>query len=468
MFVALEYHGVRHTFVIPELDHSSLPLKGCRKFHESIGKSCSPTIPVPAHGITPIGRLPSHQVAFSPMNQMESLLSSRALPVSRQLRIVAVVALAALGLIAIGWGALRAGASEPAKVAADGPTPSGLRLSAAQLGTLEIRAVAAQAFRTEEVTDGRIALNGDTATQVFSPYSGRVLRVMASPGEYVKQGAPLLLIEASEYVQAQSDLLNAAAGLKLARANEERRHAAFESKGGSLQDWQQSQADLSAAETAFAAARNRLRIFGKSDADIAKIEQAKQPEPETYVLAPIAGVITDRQVGPGQYIQAGSSTPVFTIGDLSTVWLVADVRETEAPLIQRGQAVEVHVLAYPGEVFKAKLTSVAAGVDPATRRVAVRATVANPDGRLKPEMFASFSIFTSGESIAPAVPEQALIREGDQARVWVVQQDNTLTLRPIRAGRINDGMVEVLEGLKAGEKVVTRGSLFIDRAAQPG
>jgi cobalt-zinc-cadmium efflux system membrane fusion protein len=343
-----------------------------------------------------------------------------------------------------------------------------LRLSAAQLATLEIEPVVTRSFRTEEVTDGRIALNGDTTTQVFSPYSGRVVRVMASPGESVKQGAALLRIDASEFVQAQSDLLNSAATLRLVRTNEERKHAAFEGKGGSLQDWQQAQADLAAAETAFASARNRLRIFGKSDEEIAAIENAKKPDASTHVVAPIGGVITDRQVGPGQYIQAGSSTPVYTIGDLSTVWLVADVRETDAPLIERGQLVEVRVLALPGQVFKATLTAIGAAVDPVTHRVPVRATIANTEGKLKPQMFASFSIITSGESQAPAVPEQAVVREGDQARVWVVQQSNTVTLRSIRTGRSNDGMVEVLDGLKAGERVVTRGSLFIDRAARPG
>jgi cobalt-zinc-cadmium efflux system membrane fusion protein len=107
-------------------------------------------------------------------------------------------------------------------------------------------------------------------------------------------------------------------------------------------------------------------------------------------------------------------------------------------------------------------------VDPVTRRVPVRATLTNPNGKLKPQMFASFSIITSGESQAPSVPEEAIVREGDQARVWVVSQNNALVLRSIHTGRTSEGMVEVVEGLKAGEKVVTRGSLFIDRAARPG
>lgn len=400
------------------------------------------------------------------MEKAELSLLRRALPPGKQLRIVLIVVLAAAGAIVIGW-ALRARAGEPAATN-DTTTANEVRLSSAQLATLEIQTVSTRSFRTEEVTDGQIALNGDTTTQIFSPYSGRVVRVMASPGEYVKQGAPLLRVEASEFVQAQSDLLNAAATLKLARINEERKHAAYDSKGGSLQDWQQAQVDLAAAENASTSATNRLRILGKTDAEIAAIESSKKTNAGTYVVAPIGGVVTDRQVGPGQYIQAGASTPVFSIGDLSTVWLVADVPETEAPFIERGQEVEVRVLALPGQLFKANLTAVGAQVDPVTRRVPVRATIANPDRKLKPQMFASFSIITSGESQSPSIPEEAIVREGDQARVWVVSQNDTLALRLIRTGRSSDGMVEVLDGLKAGEKVVTRGSLFIDRAARPG
>jgi len=342
------------------------------------------------------------------MEKAELSLLRRALSPGKQLRIVLVVLLAAAGAMVVGW-ALRVHASEPARTNETAATNE-VRLSSAQLATLEINTVGTRTFRTEEVTDGQIALNGDTTTQVFSPYSGRVVRVMASPGEYVKRGAPLLRIEASEFVQAQADLLNAAATLKLARINEQRKHAAYEGKGGSLQDWQQSQVDLAAAENAATTATNRLRILGKSDAEIAAIETSKKTNAATDVVAPISGVVTDRQVGPGQYIQAGAATPVFAIGDLSTVWLVAAVPETDAPYIERGQEVEVRVLALPGQTFKARLTAVGAQVDPVTRRVPVRATLTNPNGKLKPQMFASFSIITSGESQAPSVPEEAIVR----------------------------------------------------------
>jgi cobalt-zinc-cadmium efflux system membrane fusion protein len=402
------------------------------------------------------------------MDHTTSFTARRVLPLRRQAQIVLLITVITAAILILGWGASRLHAAQPTPDASASPSGGPLRLSASQLASLTVQQVSDLSFRSEQIADGRIALNSDTSTQVFSPYSGRVIRVLAGIGEHVKRGAPLFSIEASEFAQTQSDLLNATSQLKLARLGEERRHAAFDSKGGSLQDWQLAQADLASAQTALDSARNRLRIFGQSGEQIAALEHAQAADPVTNVVAPIDGVVTDRQIGPGQYLQSGSSIPVYTIGDLATVWLVAEVRETDAPLIEIGQEVEVRVLALPDRLFTAKLTAVSSAVDPVTHRVPVRATIANADGKLKPQMFASFSIITSGASQALAVPEEAVVREGDSARVWVVQSNNDLALRQIHTGRISKGMVEVLDGLKPGERVVTRGSLFIDRAAQPG
>ncbi len=192
------------------------------------------------------------------MDEPQYQVLQRPWPVRRQLRVVFIVALVACGVVLLGM--LRARAPAEHSSGSGTTTSSEFRLSNAQLSTLEIQPVTVRAFRTEELTEGRIALNGDTATQVFSPYSGRVVSVMAGPGEYVSKGAPLLRIATPEFLQAQSDLLNTSASLKLARTSEARKNAAYESKGGSLQDWQQAQADLTAAETGRAAAQNRLRI----------------------------------------------------------------------------------------------------------------------------------------------------------------------------------------------------------------
>jgi membrane fusion protein, heavy metal efflux system len=348
------------------------------------------------------------------------------------------------------------------------PSPPGtFRATAQQMKTFTVETVALHGFVSEQLTEGKIAVNGDRATPLFSPFSGRVIRVIAGPGDTVKKGAPLATVEASEFVQGQSDLSTAAVQVKLARINETRKHALYDAKGGSLQDWQQAQADLTSATTALNAARNRLRILGKSEAEIAALEGAGHIDPVATLSAPIAGVVVDRQVGPGQFVQAGSGTPVFTIADPSSVWLLANVREADSAAVHLGQEMQVAVLAYPKRTFKAHVTYVAALVDPVTHRLPVRAEIENRDGALKPEMFANFRILTGDAAESPAVPESAVVHEGDSAHVWVVQGDGLLAYRAIRTGRSSDGLVEVLEGLRPGERIVTKGGLFIDQAAVP-
>jgi len=366
------------------------------------------------------------------------------------------------------------------------PAPGTFRPTKEQWAGLRVIRVEVKAFRSEQITDGNIAINEDTTTPVFSPYSGRVTRVIARLGAQVKKGEPLMAVQATEVVQAQNDLVAALATmntarsqLRLAEANEKRQHELYLARSGALKDWLQTQAELTtaqnalrSAETARAAARNRLRILGKSANEITAQEDApntQQMNPEAVVRAPINGTVVQRQVGLGQYIASasgGASTPVYSIGDLSTVWLIANVRESDARTVSVGQPVEVRVLAYPGRVFKARLTWIAPSIDATTRRLPVRAEVENPDGALKPVMFASFSIITGGEVAAPAVPQSAVIYEGESARVWVALDDGSVAARSITVGRTNEGMVEVTQGLAAGEKIVASGTLFIDRAAQ--
>ena len=393
-------------------------------------------------------------------------IGRRAWPPGRQWRVVGVAAAVVILVIAGPWlGGRFFGKPEASPAQAASP-PGTFRPTDQQLKTLTIETVGEHGFVSEELTEGKIAVNGDHATPVYSPYSGRVTRVIAGLGDTVKAGAPLATLEASEFVQAQNDLATALAQVKLARINEARKHALYEAKGGSLQDWQQAQADLTTAETAVNSVRNRLRILGRSEAQIDQLETAHGIDPVATLVAPIAGVVVDRQVGPGQFLQPGFGTPIFTIADPTSVWLLANVRETDAALVHPGQAVEVHVLAYPKRVFKARLTYVAAVVDPVTHRIAVRAEIDNHDGALKPEMFANFRIVTSDATQSAAVPEAAVVYEGETAHVWVLD-DKLLAYRAVHTGRMENGLVEVLDGLKPGEKIVTKGGIFIDQAAVP-
>jgi len=403
-------------------------------------------------------------------------VSSLALGPRLQLALVAV--LVAVALLAYWLLGRDAALPHEAEVAA--PPPGTFRPTQSQWEGLVLAPVMERVFRAEEIADGAIAIDDDLTTPIFSPYSGRVTKLFAKAGDEVKAGAPLLAVNAAEFVQGQNDLLAAHAALNTARAqqkltaiNAKRQAELYQAKGASLRDREQAEADLAAAnaalataETALAAVRNRLRILGKSDEEIAGLETARKMNPEAIVTAPIEGTVTQRQVGLGQFIQSGASNPVFAIGNLRTAWLVAYVREADAPHIRLGDPVEVRVLAFPERIFKAKLSYIAPMIDPATHRLAVRADVENADGALKPQMFASFSILTGPDRSALAVPDFAVLREGNEARVWVEAAGHTLALRPIRVGRVRDGLVEVVEGLALGDKIVTSGTIFIDRAAK--
>ena len=350
--------------------------------------------------------------------------------------------------------------------------PTGtFRPSKAQLDTLAISQVQLMNFRSEQLTDGAIAYNDDTTTPVFSPYSGQVMRVIAQLGDVVKKGDPLMTVAATEFVQAKSALVAAHAQVSLATAAEARQRELYHAKAGAMKDWLQSQSDLITAQGNLQAARNQLSILGKSEHEITALENGtntSEINPEALVKAPVSGTVTQRQVGVGQYIQSasgGATVPVYTIGNLSTVYLIANVREEDAPLMHVGLPVEVHVLAFPDRVFKAKLSWVAPAMDANTHRLLVRAEINNSDGALKPMMFANFSILTSGEIKAIGVPQSAVVYEGSEAHVFVANSDGTLAIRPVRIGRINGNFIEIASGLSAAEKIVTRGTLFIDRAA---
>src|SRR6476661_2212548 len=349
--------------------------------------------------------------------------------------------------------------------------------SPAEWARLTSQPVAKRAFRAEHVTEGKIAVDEDRSTPVFSPYAGRVTRLLARPGDSVVKGQSLFVIEAADNVGAQNDFISAMtamnkakSALALAEIQDKRARDLFEGRAVPLKDFQQAQAnliqaqnDMRSSQTALEASRNKLKIFGLTDDDIASFQDKGRINPETTIFAPIAGTVVQRKIGPGQYVNAGASDPVYVIGDLSTVWMTAFVRESDCASVAIGQEVTFNVLALPGRPLSARLNYVATAIDPATRRLLVRATIDNKDFLLKPEMFANVTIYSAGDRSAPAVPKQALIYEADKVRLWVAREDKSVELREIKIGLINGNLVEVTSNLKPGEQVVTKGSLFIDR-----
>ncbi len=354
--------------------------------------------------------------------------------------------------------------------------------TAAERASLVVETVSDHTFRSEHITEGKIAVDEDISTPIFSPYAGRVVKLQVKPGDVVQRGDELFVIEATDTVQALNDFITALSALNSARSklnlaqiNEKRQNDLYVGKAVPLKDWQTAQNDLvtaqndmRAAETALEATHNRLRIVGRSEEQITAFQQTRQISADTSIYSPLPGTVVQRKVGPGQFISSGASDPVFVIGDLSTVWLTAFVRESEAADVHVGQDVDFKVLALPGRIFKARLDYVAPAIDPTTRRLMVRAIIDNRDGLLKPEMFTNVTIYTGGDHPSVGVPKQALIYEGERVKLWVSHDDGSIELRQVEPGLTNGDLVEVRNNLQAGEKIVTRGSLFIDRAATSG
>ena len=357
------------------------------------------------------------------------------------------------------------------------PRDGGLILTDAQLATLTVNPVEMRRFSEEIATEGKISVDEYRATPVFSPYPGRIVQIFGRAGERVEQGQRLFSIQANEMVQAQNDYLAALNVLSKSRSQltfatsaEKRQRDLYETRATTLRELQSAQNDLTSAtndlktaEVGLEAVRNRLRILGLTDADMAALQQKGAISPETMISAPLSGTIIQRRIGPGQYVTTGGSEPSYVIGDLSKVWLVAQLREPDSTKVTLGERVRFRVLAFPDRIFEARVNFIGSAVDPVTRRINVRAEVDNAQRLLKPEMYASVRIVTERDDAFLSVPRAAVIYEGDRASVWVLGEGNTVESRRIKPGIVSGGNVEVLDGLKEGERVIAKGALFVDR-----
>jgi cobalt-zinc-cadmium efflux system membrane fusion protein len=361
---------------------------------------------------------------------------------------------------------------------AEGPMKGAdfIRVVPDQMHQLQIVKVETTAFRTQRSAIGQIGYNEEASTIVLTPFSGRVIRLIAKLGEQVKKGDPLLEIDSPEQLVPQNDFIAALAAKRKASSQhnlaviaEKRVRDLHEGKAAPSKDLQAAEAqlagaehDLRSADTSFEAARIRLRILGRTDAEIQNLEQNAMLTRVTTITAPIGGTVVSRKVGPGQYVKADSGDALYTIADLSTMWLKAQIFEQDIAQVRIGQEIEARVSAVPNRVFKARINAINAASDLATRRVVVRSEIENPDGLLKSEMFGTFKISIDEASRSPAVPTDAVIREGDIATVWVENEPLLFKRRLVEIGTQQDGLTQIRSGLEAGEKVVGRGAIFVD------
>jgi membrane fusion protein, heavy metal efflux system len=233
--------------------------------------------------------------------------------------------------------------------------------------------------------------------------------------------------------------------------------------GGMAQkDVDQATSDQQTAEGNYKAARDAVRIFGKTDGEIDQVLAMRKVDSTLRVTSPISGRVVTRSAAPGFLTQPGTTPAPFSIADLSTMWMLANVIESDAPAYKLGQDVEVIVPAYPGKVFKGHVTALGSMIDPNSHRQLVRSDIDDPQHLLRSGMYASFVIHVGDPVRSLAVPENGVVREGDGTMsVWVTTDGHRFAKRTVGIGLQQEGWDQILEGLQGGETVVTDGAVFL-------
>jgi cobalt-zinc-cadmium efflux system membrane fusion protein len=340
-----------------------------------------------------------------------------------------------------------------------------IELSDTQLKSVKVETVGERDFPIEKTSVGSIDFNEELLTQVFTPYQGRILGLFAKIGDEVKKGDTLFTIDSPDLLQASSTLIAAAGVLDFTNRNLDRLKMLYQTRAVSQKDVEQATSDQQTAQGAYRAARDAVRIFGKTDADIDRVVEERHVDPVLVVTSPIEGRITARNAAPGLFVQPGNPPAPYTVADISTMWMLANVAESDSPAFMVGQEVKVSVMAYPGRVFEGRISTIASNVDPNTHRVLVRSEIADPHHELRSGMFANFVIRTGDPMRSVAMPLDGVVREGDGTMtVWVTADRRRFTRRTVKIGLERGGYHQVLEGLQPGELVATEGALYLSNA----
>ena len=377
---------------------------------------------------------------------------------TRPVRRPAAVGLAALLLLASACSRAAKDASDPVA------RPSNLVLPPAQRAKIHVETLTPTALtRTVEAT-GTVAFDADRATAVLAPMSGPVTRLLAPLGASVVAGQALADVASPDFAAAVSGYRKALATATNARRVADLDKALFANGGIARRDMEQAATDAVAAEADRDASLAQLRALGIDERTLADIREGRSaPSSEGAIRAPIAGTLVERLITPGQLLQAGT-TPCFTIADLSTVWVMASVFESDVALVATGDPVEI-AAGGADEALPGRVDTIADLVDPVTRAVAVRIVAANPRRTLKKDQYVRVAIHSQGASRGLLVPASAVLRDSENLPfVYVETDDGSFARRRVELGMQTGDRLEVTSGLQAGARVVTEGGLFMQFA----
>ena len=339
-------------------------------------------------------------------------------------------------------------------------TPQLFTIPQEQMSHVQVVTVATTKLtRTLRLT-GTVDYNAFKTTPVISQVGGPVSRVLVLPGEQVKQGQPMLEVSSPDYSQLLDTYLKAADSYRLANLNYARAQDLYQHQAIAERDLQQAESDRNQAQADMNAAEQGLKILGvQNPADLEKAAASA----EIPVLAPISGEVVERLISPGQVIQAGQ-TQAFTISDMSTVWVLANIYQADLAYVHVGDDVVVQTDAYP-DSFHGRISYISPELDPNTRTLQARIVVDNKGEKLKRQMYCTVTVTAGTVTNAIAVPDAAVLRDDENLPfVYVESGTNQFGRRPVRIGESNDGETQVVSGLSVGDKVVGNGSLFLQFA----
>jgi len=335
-----------------------------------------------------------------------------------------------------------------------------------QLGRLHVEPVTQTNFRPTIQVTGTAQFNADVSTQVIPPISGPVMRILEDVGAEVHRGEPLALVSSPDFATTIADFRKAQAAYVQAKRVADQDEQLWKNDAIAKRDLDQAETDASAAAADRDAALQQLRALGVDEASIAALRDGKDvPELQGAIRSPIGGTVVERLINPGQLLQAGS-TPAFTVADLATMWVQANVFESDLSSVQIGDRAEVTTQASPNP-FVGKVTYISALVDPATKATAVRVLVPNTRRLLKKDMYVQVAIHGSRERNGLLVPVTSVLRDDDNLPFVFVQRgtdSTTFGRRQITIGSRVGDRYEVTAGLKAGERIISEGALFVQFA----
>jgi cobalt-zinc-cadmium efflux system membrane fusion protein len=311
---------------------------------------------------------------------------------------------------------------------------------------------------------GRLIWDDDATVRIYSPVAGRVNAILANLGQSVSTEAPLAKIDSPDFGQALADARKAASDLLLAERTLNRLRELYEHQAAAKKDVENAEATQASAASEKDRAMARLALYGGNE---------KSGDQLYELRSPLAGVVVDKNINPGQEVRADQMlanatqlfAPLFVVTDPTKLWVQLDVSELDIAAIKPGQALRIYSRAYPDKVFEGALENVGDSLDPATRTVKVRGVVNNADKLLKAEMYVTVDVVVNANDIAGQhveIPAKAVFMKDNQQYLFIEESPGQYERKLVKTGGDNEGKTLILDGIEAGQKVVTEGCLLLE------